>query len=95
MLSRVVRGRLVQRFTQTVLTGARYGITQASRTMGIISPLPNSVSFLRVFPVYQSRFFSETTTVNCFSFPEKLDRVSSFETAVELINVRLRRFDDS
>ena len=43
-------------------------------------------------PTVQSRFFSVTETVNQTSLLQKLDTVSSFEKAVELIDVFLKRF---
>ena len=92
MLSRVARGRIVQRFTQSVFAGTRCGVTQASRTVRIISVLPNAVMPFQTIPTIQSRFFSVTNTVNQTSLPQKLDTVSSFEKAVELIDVRLKRF---
>ncbi len=92
MLSRVTRGRIVQRFAQSIFASTRGGVSQASRTVRIISVLPNAVMSFQMAPTVQSRFFSVTETVNQTSLLQKLDTVSSFEKAVELIDVFLKRF---
>ena len=95
MLSRVARGRIVQKFAQSVFAGTRYGVIQASRSVRIISVLPTTIVSIQTLPQMQRRFFSGTDTGNQSSLSQKLDRVSSFEKAVELIDVRLDELIES
>lgn len=50
MLSRVTRGRIVQRFAQSIFASTRGGVSQASRTVRIISVLPNAVMSFQIGP---------------------------------------------
>ena len=88
MLSRVTRGRIVQRFAQSIFASTRGGVSQASRTVRIISVLPNAVMSFQMAPTVQSRVLTVTPTVNKTQLLKKQDTVQS----VELIDVFLKRF---